>query len=253
MTLKRNALLILLLGFCFLARNLLLSTTLAVLHLPLALGARVAVVLRDGADFPHLRAQNDHLRATVGQLTRQLTRFQEMAQENARLRKLLDLRALPEARWVAVRVVGLSPAPGTRAVILDQGARAGLHPETPVVVPEGLVGKVVTVRSQSSLAVLMTDPNFRAGCIIERSRETGVLAGSMDGRLWVQWLSANADVAVGDVVLTSGLGGVFPKGLRIGTVRRVGLDSTRLYRTVGVASSAAMSRLEEALCAGTPP
>ena len=249
---KRNALLLVLLLCCVLARTLLLSVTLSVLQLPLRLGSRVAVVLRDLADFPHLRTQNGHLRATVGQLTQQLTQLQEMAQENARLRRLLDLRALPDTQWVAVRVVGLSPAPGTRAVILDKGARSGLRPEAPMVVPEGLVGKVVTVRSQSSLAMLMTDPNFRAGCVIERSRETGVLSGSMDGRLWVSWLPAASDVVVGDVVLTSGLGGVFPKGLRIGTVRRVGLDSTRLYRTVEVAPSAVMNRLEEAFCAGKP-
>ncbi len=250
--LKRKALLIVLLACCFLARNLLLSVTLSVLYLPLRLGSRVAIVLRDLAEFPHLRTQNDHLRATVGLLTQQLTRLQEMAQENTRLRQLLELRALPDVHWVSVRVVGLSPSPGTRAVILDKGARSGLRPETPMVVPEGLVGKVVTVRSQSSLAVLMTDPTFRAGCIIERSRETGVLSGSMDGRLWVSWVPATSDVVVGDVVLTSGLGGVFPKGLRIGTVRRVGLDSTRLYRTVEVAPAATMSRLEEAFCQGAP-
>ena len=249
---KRNALLVLLFVVLLLARHALLSVTGAVLQLPLRLGSRIAIVLRDIADFPYLRAQNNHLRATVGQLTQQLTQMQELTQENQRLRGLLDVGALPSSHWITVRVVGLAPAPGTRAVILDKGSRAGIRPEASVVVPEGLVGKIVTARSGTSLALLMTDPNFRAGCLIERSRETGVLAGSMDGRLWIQLLPAEADVAVGDVVITSGLGGVFPKGLRIGTVRRVGLDSTRLYRLVEVTPSAAMNRLEEVLCQASP-
>ncbi len=250
--LKRYAPILLLVLVLFLARQPLFSATVSCLQLPMWLGGHVAIVLRDVADFSHLRAQNRELRATVAQLTQQLTPLQEASRENERLRHLLDLRALPSANWIAVRVVGVSPTPGTRAVILDQGARAGIRPETSVVVPKGLVGKVVQVNARSSLAILLTDPNFRAGCLIERSRETGVLAGSLDGRVWVQLLPANADVAVGDAVLTSGLGGVFPKGLRIGTVRRVGLDSTRLYRLVEVTPAAAMNRLEEALCQAAP-
>ncbi len=253
---KRNALILVGLLVLFLARHVLLSATVVVLQLPLHLGHRVAWVLRDVVEFPHLRAQNDHLRATVGQLTQQLTRLQEAAQENERLHRLLDW-SRPEAptsddRWLVARVIGVSPVPGTRAVVLDRGARAGVRPETPVIVPEGLVGKMVTVHARTSLALLMTDPNFRAGCLIERSRETGVLAGSTEGRLWVQLLPAGADVVVGDVVLTSGLGSVFPKGVRVGTVARVGTDSTRMYRVVEVTPAVAMNRLEEVLCQGAP-
>ena len=252
--LKRRSFILFLLAMAvFLARRPLLSATVSCLQLPMWLGGRVAVVLRDIADFPHLRRQNRQLRATVAQLTQQLTQLQETSRENERLRHLLDLRAAPASAWIAVRVVGVAPTPGTRAVILNQGARAGIRPETPVVVPEGLVGKVVQVNARSSLAILLTDPNFRAGCLIERSRETGILAGGLDGRVWVQLLPASADVAVGDAVLTSGLGGVFPKGLRIGTVRRVGVDSARFYKRVEVTPAAAMNRLEEALCQGTPP
>lgn len=255
MVLKRNALILVVLVLLFLARHLLLSATVAALQLPLGLGHRVARVLRDVAEFPRLRSQNDRLRATVAQLTRQLTQTQETARENERLRRLVDVPPAEDAsaaRWIVARVVGVAPAPGTRAVLLDRGARAGLRPETPVRVPEGLVGKLVTVGGRSSFALLMTDPNFRAGCLIERSRETGVLAGSLEGRLWIQLLPASGDVAVGDVVVTSGLGGVFPKGLRIGTVVRVGVDSTRLYRVVEVVPAAAMNRLEEVLCQGLP-
>ena len=249
---KRNALILVVILLLVLARHVLLSATVAFLHVPLRLGHRVAWVLRDIVEFPHLRTQNIQLRATVGQLTWQLTQLQEAAQENERLHRLLEWRPQAAEPWVVARVVGVAPAPGTRAVVLDRGARAGLRPETPVIVPDGLVGKLVTVHAQSSLALLMTDPNFRAGCLIERSRETGVLAGSVGGRVWIQLLPAGADVAVGDVVVTSGLGGVFPKGLRIGTVARVGVDSARLYRVVEVSPAAAMSRLEEVLCQGAP-
>ena len=246
--LKRNALFLFFLVLLVFSRHFLLSATTTFLQLPLYLGHRVAWVLRDVVEFPHLRTQNEHLRATVGQLSQQLTQLQEASQENERLHRLLNWRPNPDERWIVARVIGVAPVPGTRAVVLDRGARAGLRPETPVIVPEGLVGKLVTVNARSGLALLMTDPGFRAGCLIERSRETGVLAGSTEGRLWVQLLPAGADVVVGDAVLTSGLGSVFPKGLRIGTVARVGIDGTRLYRVVEVAPAAAMNRLEEVLC-----
>ena len=253
MIVKRRTVVVILAAVLVLAtRHALLSLTVSVLQAPLRLGHQVARLLRDLADFPRLRGDNVRLSATVAQLSEQMLTLQETAREHERLRALLDVQPLPQSRWIPARLVGLSPAPGTRAVVLDQGAQAGVRTETSVVTADGLVGKVVTVRARTSLALLLTDPNFRAGCLVERSRETGVLAGSLDGRVWIQLLPANADVAVGDTVITSGLGGVFPKGLRIGTVRRVGVDSGGLYRLVEVMPAVKMSRLEDVLCQGPP-
>ena len=140
--------------------------------------------------------------------------------------------------------------PTQHMVTLDRGARAGLVLESILVGANGLVGRVTDVYPTTSVAMLLTDPNSRIACRIERSREIGLLAGSGESRCRLMYLDVEADVVVGDQVVTAGLGGSIPNGLPVGVVTSV-VSHPHESPEVWVKPAVTLSQLEEVLC--VPP
>lgn len=234
-------------------RGAALGWSLAFLRVPLGLLAHLTAPVYDLVHYPHLRAENDSLRHTVATLTQQLLDTQALQAENARLRGLVELReSRPTPRLLAARVIARDPTQWTRAVVIDKGQRHGLAVGTPVVSAAGVVGKVVEVFPSTSFVLLVTDPEVRLGAAVSRTRDQGVAVGDGGWRIRVLYLSATSEAVAGDEVVTSGLGGVFPQGLRVGRIVTVSVDPSALYRVALVEPTAPLGQLEDVGCLVSP-
>lgn len=197
-----------------------------------------------------LPRENEILRAELQKLARISLENEELRQENRMLRQLLNLKeSLPQDQnALAALVVGRDPDRWFDRVIINRGARDGVEAGMMVRVPEGLVGRVVKVGPRDAEVLLISSPESGVGGKILReiSRAQGVVHGAAASRgvLWMTFFDANADVAPGDIVITSGLGGRFPPGVPIGTVRAVHRDRQGLSLEAEVEPAVDLNRLE---------
>ncbi len=177
---------------------------------------------------------------------------EEALRENARLRQLLAWQAQTTWHFRAARVIGRDTATWWRTVRIDLGRRDGLRPDLPVLIPEGLVGRVTQVAYTSAVVVLVGDPQCRVAVRVRETGENGVLAstsaGALDPRLVdLTYLPRNTALRPGQTVYTSGLGGVFPAGIPVGAIvdsRSIGYG---LATEARVKLSVDSSRLEEVM------
>ncbi len=192
-----------------------------------------------------LRSQVDRLMEQNARLLLETARYRDAALENRRLRRLLGFKQHSPYRIVPAEVIGHSGNAAIRSIKIDVGRREGLTRDLPVVTADGLVGRVYLVGPDYSLVHVLLDRNFRAAALVERSRVHGILRWSGGQYCLLDDVPARADVRIGDVVVTSGLGGVYPHGLRLGVVTQVAEDVTSIFKTVYVKPSVDFSRLEE--------
>jgi rod shape-determining protein MreC len=209
--------------------------------------------LRSGvAALPHAReleAENRRLRARVEDMQARQARLAEAALESKRLRALLGLRASAPGGGIAARVIGMRLSQWPEGVVIDKGRGEGVRPRQAVITPAGLVGRVYSVSAHAAVVVPLTDRNSSAAAMIQRSRDTGILMGTGDG-CDLKYLHTDADVKPGDVVLTCGAGGIFPKGIVIGVVESVARDDTASMKCARVRHNVNLRRLEEVLVVG---
>jgi len=204
-----------------------------------------------------LRKENELLKRKVEDLTVQLVALQEVVIENENLRRQLEFAASHRAlglQGADVRgmVAGQGPGNLIRAITIDVGRGAGLLPDMPVVTARGLVGRVIEVDASSSKVMLITDARSAVAGLVQRTRATGVVKGQIDGSLVMEGISRDADVEVGDIVLTSGLGGVFPRGVVIGQVVEVRRSDTAIFQEAVIAPSAQLNSLDVVLVVTEP-
>ena len=191
-----------------------------------------------------LRAENDRLR----QLERALT---ETVAENQRLQRLFHLASHANLLTLSARVIGRDASNWWKTIQLDRGSDDGVRVNCPVLNADGLVGKVISVTRGESRVLLLLDPNCKVSALLQKTREMGVIAGLEAGfsrapRCRMTFVERNAKVAPGQAVITSGLGGVFPKGILIGTVTDAHLNAqTGMYQDVDVKPAVDFTRLEE--------
>ncbi len=194
-----------------------------------------------------VREQNEALRQQLEALEGMAQQTMELGLTNRRLEKLLALREELGVTAVAAQVVGRSPVAWVQTVILDKGESHGLTKGMAVLVPEGVVGRVVSVSTHTARVQLVSDANSGVDALVQRTRAHGIAAGSIDGGCALKYVQRGDEVQVGDQVVTSGLDGVFPKGQLIGTVARVGMKDSRMFQDVEVMLSAELSKVEEVL------
>lgn len=196
-------------------------------------------------DLVGAREEAEALRVRVAALEAQLARYGELERENQRLAALLDFRPRVEGTAWGARVIAREPGPLSTTLTIDRGARDGVRRGMAVLAPDGVVGRVVEVSHTASRVALLTDHNSGVDALIERTRARGVVQGGADGGCAMNYLHRDADVQVGDRVLTSGLDGVFPKGIVIGEVVEVRRRHRGLLQSAIIQPSAALDRLEE--------
>ncbi len=192
------------------------------------------------------KQENEALKRDVAALRAKLQGVEEIALQNKRLRKLLDFVDDLDKPALPAQVIGEDISNWARTVIIDKGARSGLRHGMPVVAAEGVVGRVIKVAQNSSRVLLITDASSAIAALIQRTRTRGVARGVGDS-LSVEYALNQADIAVGDLMITSGMGGVFPKGLPLGRVLDVEKDQFGLFQRVKVQTVVDFSHLEEVM------
>lgn len=196
--------------------------------------------------------QKEYL-ARIQDLEGQLIRFHEMERENQRLKRLLNFSQPLAVRTVGARVIGEDVTPWKKVVLLDKGSRHNLKKDMEVVVPEGLAGRILEVEPYTAHAILLPDPDSRVSAMTATSRAQGIIAGTGTDKLQMKYLALDAEVVIGEDVITSGIGSIFQKGLQIGKIESIERDSDGLHLLALVKPSVSFSKLEEVLCLASSP
>ncbi len=187
-----------------------------------------------------LREQNKELTARVAELSE--------AQETAtRLEGLLELKSTYNLQSTAARIVGSSTDAWSRTVTIDKGSLDGLAINMPVTDSSGVIGQIIEVAPTSAVVRLITDEASGVSAMVQSTRAQGILQGQPDGTLRLEYVSVDADVKEGDIIVTSGIGGIYPKGLPLGTVASVEREPNALYYTVVVNVTSTTENNEEVL------
>jgi len=198
------------------------------------------------SQLEQLRDQNQRLRARVAEL-------EEDRLENERLRGLVQLAQAQDLESIAARVIGRPTNSFEDVITIDRGSADGVTAGMPVVGAVGLLGQTVSVARDSSRVRLITDQRSGVAGMIQRSRAEGVVRGSIDGEVTLEFVSTETTVRAGDVVITSGIGGVYPKGLVVGEVTEVERLANSLYQSISIEPTARLQGLEEVLVVVATP
>jgi rod shape-determining protein MreC len=197
-------------------------------------------------DLRDVRRQNSQLRQQLEELRVQQARLQQDAEQARRLQLLLGFKEQFIQQTVAAQVIGSSGSELSRVLTLDKGSRDGIRNDMAVITPDGVVGKIVRVFPGSSQVLEITDQSSGVGAILEKSRLQGIVKGSPEGDPVLDYIMVDEAVAPGERVLTSGGDRIFPKGLPIGSVTRVGKGHD-LFHAIYLKPAADLTRLEEVL------
>lgn len=207
----------------------------------IALEIKKLVYYRDAYDeYRVFKKQNDLLKARVVSL-------QEQIQQGKRLNQIAEFRRSQNFTSMVATVIGRDPSNWDASLVLDKGKLDGVGIGMPVVSPLGIVGKIVEIGHSTSKAILVSDPDFSVAAVVSRSRESGLLTGTLQGICRLQYLSENADVKVGDHLVTSSLSSAFPQGLLIGRITDVQASANSHTVECLVEPSVELSQLEEVI------
>lgn len=187
------------------------------------------------------------LREKNAELTALVAQDEEIRQENERLRGLLNMQETYGVSGVTAQVIGRSTDAWNQTITINKGERDGVDSGLTVMGPVGVVGQVVSTSRTTATVRLLTDPKSGAAALIQSNRAEGIVRGSLDGLLYLQNVDADVQVSVGDLVLTSGLGGSYVRGLLIGTVVKVEGSAGDATRTIVVSPNDMVSVLEDVL------
>ena len=214
----------------------------------------VSVFRRVWNRYVGLRAvetENNRLKAELSETQVQLQQQKAMADRAKGLEQLLGLRDRSGLNTTASQIIAGSASPDFRTLTIDKGSVDGLRTDMAVIAPSGVVGRVVVPTVRAAKVQLLVDHNAAAGALIERTRAQGVVIGSGENRLRLDYVSESSDVAVGDLVVTSGIDGIYPKGFTIGYIDVVEKNGTA-YKHISVRPAVDFSRLEDVLVVLTP-
>ncbi|MDX2495347.1 MAG: rod shape-determining protein MreC [Desulfuromusa sp.] len=176
----------------------------------------------------------------------QLQQVQEISLQNERLRKLLAFVDELDRPALPAQVIGEDASNWARTIIIDKGTQSGLRNGLPVVAAQGVVGRIIKIAPDSSRVLLITDASSAIAALIQRTRTRGIARGRGED-LSIEYALRDADIQVGDLLVTSGMGGVFPKGLPLGRVKSVEKDQFGLFQEVKAAPTVDFSYLEEVM------
>lgn len=200
-----------------------------------------------------VRGENERLRLEVADLQVRLMEQRALALESVRLQALLDLKGTTSLPTLTAAVIAGNPNPNVASVTIDRGAADGIEENMAVIAPGGVVGRVIgPLAAHASRVQFLIDRAAAAGAVIERTRAGGLVVGAdRDPPLMMELVSELADVTVGDIVVASGVDGIFPKGIPIGSV--VSVDrAPGLYLSIAVRPAVNFSSLENVLVVMVP-
>jgi rod shape-determining protein MreC len=208
----------------------------------------------DASDFLHnyfdlvdVREENLRLKQRLAQLEGQQRRMVELEAENRHLADLLELRDALGATAIAANVIGSDATGLSRTLMLSEGDRQGLRRDMAVISVDGVVGKLIAVSHDAARVLLISDHNSALDAIDQRSRARGIIAGVVEDGLAMKYVERSEDIKPGDMIVTSGLDGIFPRGLLVGTAARVSREGPGLFLNIEVKAAVDFRELEQVM------
>jgi len=191
--------------------------------------------------------ENRRLQRDIEWFRAENAQLREAAAATRRLSALLQFKEHAQPTMVAAQVIGRDATNRYRSLILNKGESHGIQPDMGVITPSGVVGRVVKTTSATSVVLLVTDPNNAIAGLIQRTRDEGIVEGTVQGKVRLKYIPMLSGVRDGDRVVTSGLVGGFPRGLVIGTIIRIDKEEGALFQTAELTPEVDVNHVEEVL------
>lgn len=201
----------------------------------------------------NLEKENKVLKKRIAELQEENHRIREMKLANERLRQLLSFREKNFSSMIGAEVIGQDPSSWFKSITIDKGERDGVKKGMAVISPAGVIGQILKTAPDYATVLLITDYNSAIDSIVERTRAKAIVAGEGENRCQLKYLRRADEVALGDVVVTSGLGGNFPKGLMVGEIKKVDKKGHGVFQFAELVPSVDMTQLEEVFVIMEPP
>jgi rod shape-determining protein MreC len=199
-------------------------------------------------DWKNVRAENRRLRDEAQRLRVESLRVSEVDEENRRLRRLLQLKEALPLETISGEIIGREWGGWVRSLTVNRGRTSRVVRLTAVIGPDGLIGRIVDVRGGSSVVQVLTDPASTVGAHVVRTRTPGIIEGEARGTIRFKYMARDgAGIQVGDMVVTSGLGGLFPRGIPIGRVRSIDDRGSALFHYAQIVPAVDFARIDEVL------
>ncbi|MEI8182057.1 MAG: rod shape-determining protein MreC [Desulfomonile sp.] len=198
-------------------------------------------------DLIGVKKENMELKEEVRKLRRDKATLLARENENQRLRKLLNIKASHEFPSLVAQVIGEDASGWYRTIFINRGSEDGVLAGMSITAPEGVVGRVIRISADMSQVLLITDPNLSLDCRVVRTRDRGVLKGSLDRGCILRYINLKSQLEPGDEVVTSGLDGMFPPGLGVGKIKSVRIGDQGLFLEASVTPASDLSAIEEVL------
>jgi rod shape-determining protein MreC len=201
----------------------------------------------------NLEKENRALKKRIAEIEEENHRIKEMKLANERLRQLLSFREKNSPSMIGAEVIGQDPSSWFKSITIDRGERDGVKKGMAVISPAGVIGQILKTAPHYATVLLITDYNSAIDSIVERTRAKAIVEGKGENRCQLKYLLRADEVALGDVVVTSGLGGNFPKGLMVGEIKKVDKKGHGVFQFAELIPSVDMTQLEEVFIIMEPP
>lgn len=198
----------------------------------------------------NVQKENKRLKEEIDKLKLKITWLEIKSKEWERIRRLLNFNPIPNWDFIGARVVyhQLGPTNLLNSIVIDCGAANGVKKNMPVITPDGLVGRISKVSTWFSQVLLISDENSKIPVISQKHRTLGILEGKgIPNLMEVKFVQSTASLEVGEVLITSGLGGIFPKGIPVGEIKKIEYNKSSLFKRVFVAPFVDVTTIEEVL------
>lgn len=193
------------------------------------------------------KLENERLRKRIQALEVERQKLLEAEATNRQLKELLDFRSNLSGTPIIASIVANSASSWFQSCVLDKGSADGIRKGMAVVTPLGVVGQVVSITARTAKVLLLTDPNSGVDVLVQRTRSRGIVSGSLETGTILKYVKRSEDIQEGDRLITSGMDGVFPKGMMVGTVIKVRKQQLGLFQFVEVLPAVQPARVEEVL------
>lgn len=191
--------------------------------------------------------ENHELRQQLGKALEIKNRLQEIEHENVRLKKFVEFtRSVPDT-YVAARIIARDPSPWFKTIMIDKGRKDGLEKGSPVVVSEGIVGQIIKVADNYARVLLITDQNSAVDSLVQNTRVRGIVKGNNEDSCSFSYALRKEIIRQGEMLVSSGMDQVFPKGLKIGRISKVTKLHSQLFQDIVVETSVDFDKIEEVL------
>ena len=191
--------------------------------------------------------ENIKLKQQLGNAIEIKNQYEELKLENIRLKRFVNFTGQAPDSYVAAQIIARDPSPWFKTIMIDKGTNAGLNKGNPVLVSEGIVGRIVKVAAKSSRVLLIIDRNSSVDALVQNSRVRGIVKGNNQDNCSFVYTLRKDDVKLDEMIISSGLDQVFPKGLQIGRVLKVTKGHSQLFQNITIKTSVDFDKIEEVL------